>query len=174
MVAMGLFHVEVVMSRTVCVSRAQFGCDVDEHVVFSRVAQMSCTRRKKTCQLVVDLSCFPDVPVVSSCGWETTTFDEKVQFSNFEKRRGDDVMSTSFWFQGVPCVACFVVCPHFVFKFGFACRVARVWVRIRLRQCVRCVLQCFFGAVTRWLLCCRWSPRLFNIVAHCVEGMFSV
>ena len=48
---------------------------------------------------------------------------KKVQWSSFEKRRGDDVMSTSFWFQGVPCVACFVVCPHFVFKFGFACRV---------------------------------------------------
>ena len=28
------------------VSCAQFDCDVDEHVIFSRVAQMSCTRRK--------------------------------------------------------------------------------------------------------------------------------
>ena len=28
------------------VSRAQFDCDVDEHVIFSRVAQMSCTQRK--------------------------------------------------------------------------------------------------------------------------------
>ena len=54
-------------------------------------------------------------------------------------------MSTSFWFQGVPCVACFVVCPHFVFKFGFACRVAGVWVRIRLRQCVRCVFTVFLA-----------------------------
>ena len=61
---------------------------------------------KNTWQLVVDLSCFCDVPVVSSCGSETTTFDQKVQWSSFEKRRGDDVMSTSFWFQGVPCVAC--------------------------------------------------------------------
>ena len=129
---------------------------------------------KNTWHMVVDLSCFCDVPVVSSCGSETTTFDQKVQWSSFEKRRGDDVMSTSFWFQGVPCVACLVVCPHFVFKFGFACRVARVWVCIRLRPCVRCVLQCFFFAVTRWLLCCRRSPRLFNMDAHCVEGMFSV
>ena len=28
------------------VSCAQFDCAVDEHVIFSRVAQMSCTRRK--------------------------------------------------------------------------------------------------------------------------------
>ena len=28
------------------VSCAQFDCDVDEHVILSRVAQMSCTRRK--------------------------------------------------------------------------------------------------------------------------------
>ena len=28
------------------VSCAQFGCDVDEHVILSRVAQMSCRRRK--------------------------------------------------------------------------------------------------------------------------------
>ena len=34
---------------------------------------------KNTWQLVVDLSCFCDVPVVSSCGSETTTFDQKVQ-----------------------------------------------------------------------------------------------
>ena len=61
--------------------------------------------------------------------------------SSFEKRRGDDVMSTSFWFQGVPCVACFVVCPHLVFKFGFACRVAGVWVR----PCVRCVFTVFLA-----------------------------
>ena len=74
-----------------------------------------------------------------------TPLIKKVQWSSFEKRRGDDVMSTSFWFQGVPCVACFVVCPHFVFKFGFACRVARVWVRIRLRQCVRCVFTVFLA-----------------------------
>ena len=128
---------------------------------------------KNTWHMVVDLSCFCDVPVVSSCGSETTTFDQKVQWSSFEKRRGDDVMSTSFWFPGVPCVACLVVCPHFVFKFGFACRVAGVWVRIQLRQCAMCVYS-VFGAVTRWLLCCRRSPRLFNMVAHCVEGMFCV
>ena len=68
---------------------------------------------------------------------------KKVQWSTFENQRGDDVMSTSFWFQGVPCVACFVVCPHVVFKFGFACRVAGVWVRIRLRQCAMCVHKVF-------------------------------
>ena len=28
---------------------------------------------------------------------------------------------------------------HCVVKFGFACRVVRVWVLVRLRQCVRCV-----------------------------------
>ena len=32
---------------------------------------------KNTWQLVVDLSCFPDVLVVSSCRSETTTFDQK-------------------------------------------------------------------------------------------------
>ena len=97
---------------------------------------------------------------------------KKVQRSTFENRRGDDVMSTSFWFSGVPCVACFVVCPHVVFKFGFACRVAGV--RIRLRQCVRCVFIRSLVSVTRKLLCCRRSARLFNMVAHCVEGIYSV
>ena len=156
------------------VSCAQFDCAVDEHVIFSRVAQMSCTRRKT--RGIWSLMClvFCDVLVVSSCGSETTTFDQKSSVPSFEKRRGDDVMSTSFWFQGVSCVACFVVCPHLVFKFRFACRVARVWVRIRLRPCVRCVFTVFLALSHVWLLCCRRSPRLFNMVAQCVEGMFSV
>ena len=51
----------------------------------------------------------------------------------------------------MPCVACFVLCPHFVFKFGFACRVVQVWVRIRLRQCVRCV---FTKSLAPSLVCC--------------------
>ena len=38
---------------------------------------MSCTRRKTRGSMVVDLSCFCDVPVVSSCGSGTTTFDQK-------------------------------------------------------------------------------------------------
>ena len=122
----------------------QFDCDVNEHL-FLKGLHRCHARGEKTWHMVVDLSCFCDVLVVSSCGSETTTFDQKVQWSSFEKRRGDDVMSTSFWFQGVPCVACLVVCPHFVFKFGFACRVARVWVRIRLRQCVRCVFTVFLA-----------------------------
>ena len=83
-------------------------------------------------------------------------------------------MSTSFWFQGVPSVACLVVCPHVVFNFGFACRVVRVWVRIRLRQCVRGVFIRSLASVTRKLLCRRRRARLFNMVAHCVEGLFSV
>ena len=84
-------------------------------------------------------------------------------------------MSTSFWFQGVPCVACFVVCPHLVFKFGVACRVARVWVRIRLRPCVRCVFISVFGVCHTFGCCVAVGvQRLFNMVAHCVEGMFSV
>ena len=123
---------------------------------------------KNTWQLVVDLSCFPDVLVVSSCGSETTTFDQKSSVVDFR------VMSTSFWFSGVPCVACFVVCPHFVFNFGVACRVVHVWVRIRLRQCVRCVFIRSLASVTRKLLCRRRRARLFNMVAHCVEGLFSV
>ena len=74
----------------------------------------------------------------------------------------------------MPCVACFVSCPRFVLKFGFACRVVHVWVRIRLRQkCAMCVYK-IFGALTRLLLYCRQSPRLFNMAAHCVEGMFFV
>ena len=43
------------------VSCAQFDCDVDEHVIFSRIAQMSCTCRKTRGSMVVDLSCFCDV-----------------------------------------------------------------------------------------------------------------
>ena len=39
--------------------RSQLDCDVDENVMLSRVAQMSCTRRKNTWHHVVDLSCFP-------------------------------------------------------------------------------------------------------------------
>ena len=155
------------------VSCVQFDCDVDEHLFLNGLHRCH-ARGEKTWHMVVDLSCFCDVLVVSSCGSETTTFDQKVQWSSFEKRRGDDVMSTSFWFQGVQYVACFVVCPHFVFKFGFACRVAGVWVRHSTATvCAMCVCG-VFGAVTRWLLCCRRSPRLFNIVAHCVEGMCSV
>ena len=128
---------------------------------------------KNTWQLVVDLSCFCDVLVVSSCGSETTTFDQKVQWSSFEKRRGDDVMSTSFWFQGVPCVACLVV---FAFYFQVRFRMSRctsVGAHSTAIVCAMCVYS-VFGAVTRWLLRCRRSPRLFNMVAHCVEGMFSV
>ena len=102
------------------VSCAQFDCEVDEHVIFSRVAQVSW-------QLVVDLSCSCDVLVVSSCGSEKTPLVKKVQWSSLENRRGHDVMSTSFWFQGVPRGACFVVCPHVVFNFGVACRVVQEW-----------------------------------------------
>ena len=73
-------------------------------------------------------------------------------------------MSTSFWFQGVPCVACFVVCPHFVFKFGFACRVAGVWVRIRLRPCVRCVFTVFFLRCHALVVV---LPSESQVVQHC-------
>ena len=45
MAAIGLFHVEVVVVNG-GVSCAQSGCDVDEHVILSRVAQMSCRRQK--------------------------------------------------------------------------------------------------------------------------------
>ena len=101
---------------------------------------------KNTWQLVVDLSCFPDVLVVSSWRSETTTVDQKVQWPSFENRRGDDVMSTSFWFQGVPCVACFVVCPHVVFNFGVACRMSRcasVGAHSTATVCAMCVYQVF-------------------------------
>ena len=74
-----------------------------------------------------------------------TPLIKQVQWSSFEKRRVDDVMSTSFCLQGVPRVACFVVCPHVVFKFGFACRVVREWVRRRLRQSVRYVFTVLFA-----------------------------
>ena len=106
---------------------------------------MSCTRRKTRVSWSLICPCFCDVPVVSSCCWETTTFDEKVQFSNFEKRRGDDVMSTSFWFQGVPCVACFVVCPHVVFQ--FQCRMSRctsVGAHSTATVCAMCVCSVFW------------------------------
>ena len=68
---------------------------------------------------------------------------KQVQWSTFENRRGDDVMSTSFWFQGVPCVACFVVRPHVVFKFGFACRIVQVGAHSTATVCAMCVYQVF-------------------------------
>ena len=67
------------------VSCTQFDCDVDEHVIFSRVAQDVMHAAKNTWQLVVDLSCFPDVLVVSSCRSETTTFDQKSSVVDFRK-----------------------------------------------------------------------------------------
>ena len=155
------------------VSCAQFDCDVDEHVIFSRVAQMSCTRRKTRGSWSLICLVFPMFWLFRHAVRKQPPLIKKVQWSSFENRRGDDVMSTSFWFQGVPCVACFVVCPHVVFNFGVACRVVQVLVLMRLRQSVFYVYS-VFGAVTRWLLCCRRSPRLFNMFAHCVEGMFSV
>ena len=72
-------------------------------------------------------------------------------------------MSTSFWFQGVPCVACFVVCPHFVFKFSFACRVARVCVHSTATVCAMCV-HSVFGAVTRLVVV---LPSESQVVQHC-------
>ena len=59
------------------VSCAQLDCDVDENVIFSRVAQMSCTRRQNTWHHVVDLSCFSDVHDVSSCRSETPSLIEE-------------------------------------------------------------------------------------------------
>ena len=50
---------------------------MDENVIFSWVAQMSCTRRTNTWLHVVDLSCFSDVLDVSSCRSETTSLIEK-------------------------------------------------------------------------------------------------
>ena len=51
---------------------------MDENVIFSRVAQMSCTQQKKnTWHHVVDLSCFSDVLDVSSCRSETPSLIEK-------------------------------------------------------------------------------------------------
>ena len=48
-----------------------------KNVIFSRVAQMSCTRQKKTWHHVVDLSCFFDVLDVSSCRSETLSLIEE-------------------------------------------------------------------------------------------------
>ena len=59
------------------VSCAQFDCDVEENVIFSRVAQMSCTRRKNTWHHVVDLSFFPMFFDVSSCRSETPSLIKK-------------------------------------------------------------------------------------------------
>ena len=56
---------------------AQLVCDVDENVMLSRVAQMSCTRRKNTWHHVVDLFCFSDVLDISSCRSETPSLIEK-------------------------------------------------------------------------------------------------
>ena len=124
------------------VSWAQFDCDVDEHVMFSRVAQLSCTRRKTRGSLSLICFVFPMFWLFRHAVRKQPLLIKKVQWSSFENRRGHDVMSTSFWFQRVPCVACFCCMP--------------------------------LASITRKLLCCRWSARLFNMVAHCVEGMFSV
>ena len=156
------------------VSCTQFDCDVDEHVIFSRVAKMSCTRRKTRGSWSLICLVFPMFWLFRHAVRKQPPLIKKVQWSTFENRRGDDVMSASFWFQGVPCVACFVVRPHVVFNFCVSCRVVQVWVRIRLRQCVRCVFIRSLASVTRKLLCRRRRARLFNMVAHCVEGLFSV
>ena len=93
---------------------------------------------KNTWQLVVDLSCFPDVLVVSSCRSETTTVDQKSSVVDFR------VMSTSFWFSGVPCVACFVVCPHVFFQFRFCMsRFASVGAHSTATVSAMCVYQVF-------------------------------
>ena len=67
-------------------------------------------------------------------------------------------MSTSFWFQGVPCVACFVVCPHFVFKFGFA----SVGAHSTAAVCAMCVYS-VFGTVTRLVVV---LPSESKVVQH--------
>ena len=74
----------------------------------------------------------------------------------------------------MPCVACFVLCPHFCFQVRFRMsRCTSVGAHPTATMCVMCVYK-IFGALTRLLLCCRRSLRLFNMVAQCVEGMFSV
>ena len=92
------------------VSCAQFDCDVDEHVIFSRVAQMACTRRKTRSSWSLICLVFAMFWLFRHAVRKQPPLIKKVQWSSFENRRGDDVMSTSFWFQGVPCVACFVLC----------------------------------------------------------------
>ena len=94
------------------VSWAQFDCDVDEHVhVFQGCTDVMHAARN-TWHRVVDLSCF-----FRCSGCFVMRFRKqpplikKVQWSTFENRRGHDVMSTSFWFQRVPCVACFCCMP---------------------------------------------------------------
>ena len=67
------------------VSCAQFDCDVDEHVVFSKGCMDVMHAAKNTWHMVVDPSCSCDVPVVSSCGSETTTFDQKSSVVEFRK-----------------------------------------------------------------------------------------
>ena len=146
------------------VSCAQFDCDVDEHVIFSRVVQMPCTRRKTRGIWPLICLVFPMFWLFRHAVRRQPPLIKKVQWSSFENRRGGDVMSTSFWFSGVPCVACFVARPHIVLNFGVACRVAGVWVRIRLRQCVRCVFVVFLALSHVWLLCC---SRKCQVVQHC-------
>ena len=64
--------------------------------------------------------------------------------------------------------------PAFCFQVRFRMsRCASVGARPTATMCAMCVYK-IFGVLTRLLLCCRRSPMLFNIVAHRVEGMFSV
>ena len=103
---------------------------MDDNVIFSRVAQMPCTRRKNTWHHVVDLSCFSDVLDVSSCCSETPSL--------IEEFRGR-VSKIDVDFRDV----CHVLRVLFYVAFCFSSSVSHVslykWVRIRLRQCVRCV-----------------------------------
>ena len=72
------------------------------------------------------------------------------------------------------CVFCFM--PAFCFRVRFRMsRCASVGAHPTVTMCAMCVYK-IFGALTRLLLCCRRSPRLFNMVAQSVErvlGLFS-
>ena len=66
------------------VSCTQFDCDVDEHVIFSRVAQMSCTRRKTRGSWSLICLVFPMFWLFRHAVWKNT-FDQKSSVVDFRK-----------------------------------------------------------------------------------------
>ena len=126
------------------VSCAQFDCDVDEHVIFSRVAQMSCTRRKTRGSWSLICLVFPMFWLFRHAVRKQPPLIKKVQWSTFENRRGDDVMSTSFWFSR--CAMCCVFCcmPACCFQVRFRMsRCASVGAHSTATVCAMCVYQVF-------------------------------
>ena len=145
------------------VSCTQFDCDVDEHVIFSRCAQMSCTRRKT--RDIWSLFClvFPVFWLFRHAVRKQPPLIKKVQWSTFENRRGDDVDVNVVL---VPrCAKCCESCcmPACCFQFRFCMsRCASVGAHSTATVCARCVYQVFGVRHTQVVV----SPSACQVVQH--------